>query len=238
MLIEAESLGARLALLQGQVPDASRWASMLGDSVMLMLLLHIPHLTLANVLLARGTPEALLEAKDLLAWLRQSAKATHNAWRVMEIKAMQAVLKEAEGQREQALALLEEVVAWAEPQGFVRLFVDLGPRTVELLDRLRWQGVAVDYITQILLGFEQTDHRRPTMRPAAGPSSALIEPLTNRELEVLELLARRLTNKEIAADLVVSPATIRTHTYNIYQKLNVHGRRQAVRKARDRGILS
>jgi LuxR family maltose regulon positive regulatory protein len=73
--------------------------------------------------------------------------------------------------------------------------------------------------------------------PAGDATGGSVEPLTNRELEVLELLARRLTNKEIAAELVVSPATIRTHTYNIYQKLDVHGRRQAVSKASDLGIL-
>jgi LuxR family maltose regulon positive regulatory protein len=243
-LIEAESLGWRLALLQGRVPDTSRWASMPGDSVPLMFLLHIPHLTLANVLLAQGTPEALPKAKDLLALLRQSAEATHNTWRVMEITAMQAVLKQAEGQREKALAMLEPVVVWAEPQGFVRLFVDLGPRMAGLLDRLRRRGVAVDYINRILIGFETTEVGPQAVKESldlspvvADPRSALIDPLTNRELEVLELLARRLTNKEIAAELVVSPATIRTHTYNIYQKLHVNGRRQAVSKALELGIL-
>jgi LuxR family maltose regulon positive regulatory protein len=249
MLVEAESLGSWLTLLQGQAPDASRWTSMLGDSVLLMFLLHIPHLTLANVLLARGTPEALLEAKDLLAWLRQSAKATHNAWRVMEITAMQAVLKEAEGQREEALTLLEPVVVWAEPQGFVRLFVDLGHRMAELLEALGRQGVAPAHVSRILMAFATKDEGRttepglsssvlrPLSTPAGDATGGSVEPLTNRELEVLELLARRLTNKEIAAELVVSPATIRTHTYNIYQKLDVHGRRQAVSKASDLGIL-
>jgi LuxR family maltose regulon positive regulatory protein len=242
LLIEAESLGSRLALLQGQVPDVSRWASMLGDSVLLMLLLQIPHLTLANVLLARGTPEALLEAKGLLAWLRKSAESTHTTWRVMEITAMQAVLKEAEGQPEEALALLEGVLAWAEPHGYIRLFVDLGPKMAGLLEGLRQQGVAPEYITQILVAFETTDDRRRTTEPGLSssvlrPSSTLVEPLTNRELEVLELMAKRLTNKEIAAQLVISSGTVKQHTHNIYQKLNVNGRRQAVAKATELGIL-
>lgn len=256
MLIEAESLGSRLAWLQGQVPDVSRWASMLGDSVLLMLLLHIPHLTLANVLLAQGTPEALLEATSLLVWLRQSAEATHNTWRVMEITAMQAMLKEAEGRREDALTLLEGVVVWAEPRGFVRLFVDLGPKMVGLLDELRRQGVAPAYVTQILTAFTTKDpstalrasEGRTTdaglsssvLRPPApaSVSSPLVEALTKRELQVLELMAQRMTNKEIAAQLVISVGTVKQHAYNINQKLNVKGRRQAVAKATSLGILS
>jgi LuxR family maltose regulon positive regulatory protein len=255
MLIEADSLGSRLALLQGQVPDASRWASMLGDSVLLMLLLHIPHLTLANVLLARGTPEALIEAKGLLAWLRQAAESTHNTWRLMETAAMQAVLKETEGKREEALALLEPALVWAKPHGFVRLFVDLGPKMAGLLDELRRQGVAPEYLTQILAAFATKDpstalragERRATKGAessfatstlAHGASSPLVDPLTNRELEVLELMAQRLTNKEIAAQLVISVGTVKQHAYHIYQKLHVKGRRQAVAKAISLGILS
>jgi LuxR family maltose regulon positive regulatory protein len=167
----------------------------------------------------------------------------------MEITAMQAVLKEAEGQREEALTLLEPVVVWAEPQGFVRLFVDLGHRMAELLEALGRQGVAPAHVSRILMAFATKDEGRttepglsssvlrPLSTPAGDATGGSVEPLTNRELEVLELLARRLTNKEIAAELVVSPATIRTHTYNIYQKLDVHGRRQAVSKASDLGIL-
>jgi LuxR family maltose regulon positive regulatory protein len=114
----------------------------------------------------------------------------------------------------------------------------------ELLDRLRWQGVAVDYITQILIGFETTRQDtgsagRPRTEPPAGDATGgLVEPLTNRELEVLELMARRLTNKEIAAQLVISVGTVKNHAYNINQKLHVNGRRQAVAKATSLGILS
>jgi LuxR family maltose regulon positive regulatory protein len=210
------------------------------------------------VLLALGSPETLLEARDLLARLRQSAEATHSTWRVMEITAMQAVLKEAEGQREEALALLGPVVLWAEPQGFVRLFVDLGPRMAELLEELRRQGVAPEYISQILAAFAPTDDGRPTTKagldpssvaastlargpsspPAADATGGSVELLTNRELEVLELMAQRLTNKEIATQLVLSVGTVKQHAYNINQKLNVKGRRQAVTKATSLGILA
>jgi LuxR family maltose regulon positive regulatory protein len=232
---------------------------MLGDTLLIMLLLHIPHLTLANVLLAQGTPGALQKSADLTAWLRQSAEATHNTWRVMEITAMQAVLKEAEGQREAALALLEPVLAWAEPHGYIRLFADLGPKMAGLLERLRRQGVAPDYIAQILDAFSPATKDqgprtkdsepsfvarpsspvlRPSSTPAGNATGGLVEPLTNRELEVLELMAQRFTNKEIATQLVISLGTVKQHSHNIYQKLNVKGRRQAVAKATELGFLS
>jgi LuxR family maltose regulon positive regulatory protein len=161
-----------------------------------------------------------------------------------EITAMQAVLKEAEGQREAALTLLEPVLAWAEPRGYIRLFADLGPRMAGLLEQLRRQGVAPDYIAQVLAAFpdETKDQGRTTKAPEPSlvvrPSSSVIEPLTNRELEVLELMAQRFTNQEIAVQLVISVGTVKQHTHNIYQKLNVKGRRQAAAKATELGILS
>jgi ATP/maltotriose-dependent transcriptional regulator MalT len=114
--------------------------------------------------------------------------------------------------------------------------------------------VAVEYITQILIAFGMKDDadadiRRKTTEPAIRPSSAvghrqsldtptpLVEALTPRELEVLALLDRHLTNQEIAEELVVSPSTVKTHTLNIYRKLDVHGRKQAVARATELSIL-
>jgi LuxR family maltose regulon positive regulatory protein len=100
------------------------------------------------------------------------------------------------------------------------------------------------HIAQILSAFETTDAGRPTAAgPSGGPSaishrsSPLVEPLTPRELEVLALLGRHLTNKEIAAGLVISPATVKSHTVSIYSKLDVHKRQQAVARARELGLL-
>ena len=238
MLIESQSLGARLALLQGKAPDVSRWAGVLGDSVPLMLLLHIPQLTLANVLLAQGTLESLREVEGLLTGLRQSANDTHNTWRRMEIRAMESLLKAAEGDHEGARTLLTEVVQWAYQQGYIRLFTDMGPKMAELLDPLRHQdGIkgssTSDFITELLTTFDKLPPKR-----AGASAQNLIEPLTNRELDVLELLAQRLSNKEIAAQLVISPLTVKKHTVRIYQKLGVKNRRQATEKARTLGLVS
>jgi LuxR family maltose regulon positive regulatory protein len=258
LAIDARALASRLELLQGRVPDAKLWAGLVGDALPLLMLLHIPHLVLPAVLLAQGTPEALHEARDLLARLRHFAETTHTTPRLIEIAAMQALLEDAEGRPEAALALLREAVEWAAPRGYIRLFVDLGHKMAGLLERLRRQALAAQdaflpYVEQILAAFRTTDgghpvrRRRTTTGPVApgdrrsstvgGPSSALLDPLTDRELEVLALLAQHLSNKEIAAAMVISPATVRTHAYNIYQKLNVKGRRQAVSKATELGIL-
>jgi LuxR family maltose regulon positive regulatory protein len=241
LLLEAESLASHLALLRGEVPSAIRWAGLVGDAVPLMLMLRIPHLTLANVLLAQGTPGTLQKASNLLMLLHQSAQATHNTWRLMEIEAMQAVLSDAVGERQTALARLESVVAWAEPRGYVRLFSDLGSSMASLLEQLRRQGVAPEFVAQVLAAFPTLDNESlTTAEPttsAVGPSSPLVDPLTNRELQILELLAQDLSNKEIAAQLVLALGTVKQYTHSTYQKLSVHNRRQAVRRAIDLGIL-
>jgi LuxR family maltose regulon positive regulatory protein len=113
----------------------------------------------------------------------------------------------------------------------------------ELLAHLRQWGVAPEYVARILAAFPEstTDHgRQSTIEPmplAGRPSSPLVEPLTDREMEVLALLAQRLTNKEIATQLFISPGTVAQHTHQIYQKLDVHNRRQAVAKAKALSIL-
>jgi LuxR family maltose regulon positive regulatory protein len=243
MLIKAHALASRLALLQGQVPDTSHWSVPLGDTFSLMLLPEIPHLTLARALIARATPSALQQAIDLLARLRSFAEATHDTWHLIEIKALQALLQDGLGERENALVLLEEAIQLAQLGGFVRLFVDLGPAMAEMLGQLRRQGIAVEYITQILAAFAEqaTDGRRNTTTESSylvlRPSSSLMEPLTPRELEVLSLLARHLTNRQIAEELVISPVTVKTHTLRIYRKLDVRGRQQAVARAQELDIL-
>jgi LuxR family maltose regulon positive regulatory protein len=154
---------------------------------------------------------------------------------LIEVLALQALVKDMLGERQVALELLEQAVTLAEPGGFIRVFVDLGPPLDRMLDRLRWQGVAAEYITRILIAFETKDGADSDI--ADTKSSPLIEPLTPRELEVLALLDRHLTNKEIAAELVISYGTVKTHTLNIYRKLDVRKRREAVAKAKELNLL-
>jgi LuxR family maltose regulon positive regulatory protein len=117
----------------------------------------------------------------------------------------------------------------------------LGPPLADLLKRLMKQNVAIDYIERLLAAFRQDEPERLPVPPSPRSpvsSSSLVEPLTNRELEILELLAQRLQNKEIADKLFVSVETVKTHLNNIYQKLNVTNRRQAVEKAQTLNILT
>jgi LuxR family maltose regulon positive regulatory protein len=251
-----QSLQAEIALRQGRIATAGQWAAHLDPIPPFTPVwgFFSPHLTLVRVWLAQDTSASRRQAADLVGEFRRFVEATHNTRFLIEALALQALLRDVEGDEPAALAALEQAIALAEPGGFIRLFVDLGPPLDRLLDRLRWQGgakgpFAVEYITLILTAFETTrqgtgDDGRPTTKAKLGPSSVvrgpsspLIEPLTPRELEVLTLLGQHLTNNEIAEDLVVSPSTVKTHTLNIYRKLEVNSRRQAVDRARELSIL-
>ena len=249
----ARSCQARLSLMQGDLASAVRYlksADLATDSSTMFFWIEVPRITQCRMLVAQGSEASLQEAGEKLAAYGKITKPENNTRQLIDILLLQSLNYQKQSQRDQALAVLARAIALAEPGGFIRPFLDLGPRMVELLDHLLSQGVAPAYIAQILAAFQTKDEGQRTktqdpssvVRPlsplAAHATGVSVEPLTNRELEVLELLARRLTNKEIAAELVVSPATIRTHSYNIYQKLHVHGRRQAVSKARELGILS
>jgi LuxR family transcriptional regulator, maltose regulon positive regulatory protein len=133
-------------------------------------------------------------------------------------------------------------VTLAQPGGFVRVFVDLGPNMADLMGRLAAKGVARDTVERILRAFSE-QHASPQPQPAMPPPArataqvAMIEPLTRREQQVLELLAQRMTAQEIARKLVVSDQTVKRHRANIYQKLGVHSRRDAIAAAVALSIL-
>jgi LuxR family maltose regulon positive regulatory protein len=130
-----------------------------------------------------------------------------------------------------ALVHLQRAVALAEPQGYVRLFVDEGPPMEALFKLALKRGLAPAYLRKLLAAFDPSaalPHKHPD----------LIEPLSERELDVLRLLASDLGGTEIARELMVSPNTMRTHTKNIYDKLGVNSRRSAVRRAEELGLLA
>jgi len=183
-------------------------------------------------LIARGTPHLLVEAGTLLASLREHCVQTHNVWHLIEIIALEALLCDALGEHQKALAKLEEAIQHACAGGYVRVFVDLGTPMQALLTELGQKEVAPGYIDRILRAF-------PTSAAAItlADQENLLESLTKRESEVLELLAQRLTNREIAERLVLSTGTVKQHLYNIFQKLNVKNRRQAIAAAKGLDIL-
>jgi LuxR family maltose regulon positive regulatory protein len=231
------SFEAEIALRQGHVAKAGQWAVLVDP---------IPpfrpvygffwlHLTLIKTWLAQDTPSSRNQAADLLDAAREFVETTHNSRFLIEVLALQALVKHMLGERQAALELLEQAVTLAKPGGFIRVFVDLGPPLDRMLERLRCQGVAAEYITRILIAFETKDGADSDI--ADTRSAPLIAPLTPRELEVLALLDHHLTNKEIAAELVISYGTVKTHTLNIYRKLDVRKRREAVAKAKELNLL-
>ncbi len=162
---------------------------------------------------------------------------------VIEALALRALCREASGERDVARADLERALELALPGGYVRLFVDLGPRLAELLDHLDLEPEAARYAVRIRAAF-QPAARAPSVEPEAGSAEAGAiapatgaEPLTGRELDILDGLARRLANKEIAAELGVSSGTVKSYAHSVYKKLAVSGRRRAVARAIELGLL-
>ncbi len=191
------------------------------------------------------------DALDLLARLLETAESAGWMGKAIEILALQALAYQAQGKLDQALPALARALSLGEPEGYVRTFVDGGPPMARLLYEAAARGIATDYARKLLAVFATKSRNRglalspPTdssfvssasSEQAVRPSS-LIEPLSERELEVLQLIAQGLTNKEIASRLYLAPSTVKVHTRNIYGKLGVHNRTQAVTLARDLGLL-
>ncbi len=223
------ALKARIYLKQGQLDKARAWAVERGISLVdeVSYLQEFEHLTLARLELANPLVNALL------ACLLQAAEAQKRQGSALDILLVQALAYEAQGNRPQALATLERALALAEPEGYVRIFVDEGEAMrwlIENQSRNRDHPLR-DYVDKLLVAFTQ---------PVAASKSAIIrqksgmiEPLSERELEVLKLLRTELSGPEIAGQLIVSLNTFRTHTKNIFNKLGVNNRRAAVHRAEE-----
>jgi LuxR family maltose regulon positive regulatory protein len=190
-------------------------------------------LALPRLLLARNTPESRQHAREELTRLCHSLTATRQPLHLIAVLAMQAILYDAERDYDAADDALTESVRLAQPGGFIRTFVDLGPGLINPLRRLAHRNSAEPYIREILEAFPAYKHAQSDEANA----DLLIEPLTRREMEVIMLLGNRLSNKEIAEVLVIAPTTAKRHTINIYQKLGVSGRREAVERATELGLL-
>jgi LuxR family maltose regulon positive regulatory protein len=154
----------------------------------------------------------------------------------LKVMILQSVALAANGDREKAVQLLGEALTIAEPGGFIRSFVDEGSPMAELLSAAAAQGLKPDYTRKLLaaLGAEATTGDNKPQKPAA---QALIEPLSDRELEVLRLIAKGLSNQEISARLFLALSTVKGHNRVIFSKLQVQRRTEAVVRARELGLL-
>jgi LuxR family maltose regulon positive regulatory protein len=244
---------ARLWLAQGDLAAASRWAAPLEDTLDLgcepRLLDFEQYLTLARVLItlgmqkprSRGEPEkALAKALTWLAWLLEAAEAAGATGRIIEILVLQAAARYAEGEVTEALTALERALSLAEREGYVRTFVEVGEPVDELLQRAARRGIHPEYVRKLLAAFEdekEAKGRRAGPAEPRGYADALVEPLSERELQVLRLLITSLSTPEIADELVIATSTVRSHIKSIYGKLNVHSRMDAVQRAEELGLL-
>jgi LuxR family maltose regulon positive regulatory protein len=187
----------------------------------------------ARVLIRQSDPSAALEVTEPL---RQEAESKGLAGRLLEVMAVQSIALFAQGEKEKALVMLGDVLGRAEPEGYIRLFIDEGLLMAELLYVAAEQGIRPGYVKKLLAAIDaEPKWEQPvTFVPRA---SYLVEPLSERELEVLKLLRTELTGPEIARELVISLSTVRTHTQNIYAKLGVSNRRAAVHRAEELNLL-
>jgi LuxR family maltose regulon positive regulatory protein len=243
------ALKTRVWVRQGKLNEALAWARERGLSVdnKLSYLLEFEHITLARVLIARYKRNeedgSIYEALGLLERLLKAAEEGGRAGSAIEILVLHALAHQAQGDVPFALAPLERALTLAEPEGYVRIFVDEGPRMAELLTRMKAEGGRhQEYYTHKLLaafGKRTSVHPFDTAQDKLSALSPqpLVEPLSERELEVLRLLGTELSGPEIARQLLVSLSTMRTHTRNIYNKLEVNNRRAAVRRAEELDLL-
>jgi LuxR family maltose regulon positive regulatory protein len=190
----------------------------------------------ARVRLAQGDTSTALAA---LEPLRQQAEAKGWADERLEVMVLQAVAQHVHGEKDKAVQLLGEALALAEPGGFIRIFVDEGIPMAQLLSEAAAHGIMRDYTGKLLAVFEAEAHKSEdeSYLPSAQPDQPLVEPLSQRELEVLQLIARGLSNREISERLFLALDTVKGHNRRIFGKLSVQRRTEAVEKARSLDIL-
>jgi LuxR family maltose regulon positive regulatory protein len=250
---------ARLWLAQGELAAAARWAEEsgllmpagAGDAVpggdpagagrvtATAYPREFDQITLAWLLIVQDEP---LEAAALLDRLLVAAEAQGRQGSAIEVQVLMALCWQARGKPQRALEVLARALSQAEPAGYVRTFVDKGQPVAALLRRAASTGVTPAYVSRLLAAFEATQEPAPgkpgRQLAGAGPlAQGLIEPLSAREIEVLGLIAAGLSNREIAAELVITTGTVKWHANNIFGKLQVKRRTEAVARAQELGLL-
>jgi LuxR family maltose regulon positive regulatory protein len=238
-LAVARAAQARLAILQGDLPTALRWLHTTENRGLTRLAheFESPAITRQRVLLERDTEPAT--AKQALAGftdLAAKCEARHDVPHLIEVLTLQALAHRNLEHSVEARATLERALTLAEPGRFVRTFLDCGLPLRALLMDLAIHGNTMDSAKRLLTAFNEVTG--PQAVPAGGQGrDILMEPLTTREIQILEFMAARLSNKEIAARLYISWHTVSRHATNLTQKLGVKGRRAAVARGRALGFI-
>ena len=227
------AMKARLRIAQGRVDDAVAWAraAELTPNDDLSYLREFEHITLARVLLATDAEGAGL----LLDRLAIAARTGRRTGSLIEILVLQSLAHQARGNPRAALDTIAEALVLAEPEGYLRVFLDEGSRMRDLLRQATARGLAGAYTRRVLAAYDAP--RQPVALPAETNGSAPVQALTTRELEVLRLIAGGLRNQEIANTLSISAATVKRHIANAYGKLGAGHRTEALARAKELRLL-
>ena len=233
----AEAFQADLDLQQGNRIAALRWARRARvDEHAVAYMFYEALTTVPKILLLVGTGDDRKRAGDLIARLLPKVHGVHYPMTI-QLLGLDALRRSAEDDPDGALDSLREAVHLSRAGGAVRLLADLGPDLGPLLHRLDVTGEELGHVRAVL-GAMDTPATSPAATPAAAPVAVKGQPaLTEREVQVLGLLADRRSNKEIGQELLIAAATVKKHTLRLYTKLNVHSRREAVAKAQALGYL-
>jgi LuxR family maltose regulon positive regulatory protein len=243
--VRVAASAARIVLLQGRIAETRQWAKAAQIDVHELQEVRLEHLTLARLLQAEGCVD---EARELLERLAEQAEGNDQLGAAIEALVLLVVVHYTAGNATQALVVLERALQRAESEGYIRTFLDSGPVLPLLLEeglrRSSWgrqqgdaHGAVRTYARKLL------ERCPPSSAADAGSTntSAVLppgmEPLTSRELEVLRLIALGKANGEIARELVVAVSTVKAHINNIFGKLGVTSRTQALVRARELQLL-
>jgi LuxR family maltose regulon positive regulatory protein len=231
-----EARQVRWWLSQGDVSAARRWVSKrrLVPEDAPSLERELAYISLARVLIAQRDLDAAL---DLLARLADAAEARERTGRLIEILILQAVAFHARDETSKALVALTKSLTLAGSEGYVRIFVDEGAPMAALLRQAADWDVTPGYVTKLLAAFGDFAGTNASPVETRSRPQDLIEPLTGRELELLQLVADGLSNREIAARLFIALGTVKSHVHNIYGKLDAQNRAQAVARAKELGLI-
>ena len=238
---------------QGRLGEAMGWAREQGLSVEneLSYLREFDHITLARVLLARYQSDradgSISGVVGLLELLLKAAEEGGRKGNVIEILGLQAIAYHAQGNLPAALMSLQHALMLAEPEGYVRMFLDEGSSMMQLLAAVRRlpeasapeimprQGLPT-YTDKLLAAFE-AEKRKSEDKPDLPPAQPLIDSLSQRELKILQLIAQGLSNREIGERLFLALDTVKGHNRKIFNKLQVQSRTEAIARARELGLL-
>ena len=245
----ADSCQLRIGLLQGRSIPATQGQDLSAATFGvfdLFLWVCLPIVTRIRLLIAEESAASLDTAQELLDEVRRVSESCHFIGQLIEIAVLQSVLFEKQDRGEEALDALDQAIELAEMGGWVRPFVEAGPAMAGLLRRFSEKSAGNGFVDHLLtvVNTASTHTERTSTTDAGLPIAAVTalegehDSLTNRELDILELLAQRMQNKEIANKLFISTHTVKDHLKHIYQKLGASNRRQAVAKAVNNGVIT